>query len=123
MIKIEWDQDSYPTDKTIERLSQGTQSQTECCEFLASLRDQLEPCIYASVTTCTIERDNSYEICVSTGGWSGVEAIIDEIRKWPLCNMMYFHAWERGGHFTWRIPMRFSPYYQSAENDAPNQTS
>jgi len=115
MIEIEWDQDGYPTDETIKRLSEGTKSQTECCEFLASLPEQLESCIYANVTTCIMEQDESFEICVSTGGWSGVEAIIGEIRKWPLCNLMYFYAWQRGGHFTWRIPIRFAPDWNKTE--------
>lgn len=117
MIKIEWDSSSYPTEETLKRLAEGTKSAEECCEFLASLREQLEPCIYATVTTCIMEADNSYEICVSTGGWSGVEDIIGEIRKWPLCNMMYFYAWQRGGHFTWRIPLKYERPTKDGESE------
>lgn len=115
----EVDDDGYPTDESLNSLqnylSESLEnSYTAVATWLVKEFPKLAMSIpYGRVEVRKIEDYNSkgekgssyYEIEYSTGGWSGQESFIYAVLESPFVKMLYHYAWERGGHYKFRIPV------------------
>jgi hypothetical protein len=84
------DDDGYPEDETLERLSQWDPMDFEgLAEYLCALWH------YPTY----IEFDGEV-LSISTGGWSGHEEIMASINS--MWKTFYFYSLHRGGHYVYK---------------------
>ena len=99
-MELELDDDGYPTDNTLDIISNyPIKSKADCKELLESIYEIWTYKDYWHQTF--IPEDNRY--IISTGGWSGNESIIqaleDNTMFWVLC----WYSSRRGGHYEFDV--------------------
>lgn len=109
---IEWDDDGYPTEESLQRLRalsplSFVPDEVTCAYLRATLAECAERCCASydeERGTSFATRDPVIRCLFSTGGWSGAEDLIDALlgNSW----ISYFHAeWCRGGHYVFEVPV------------------
>ena len=99
----EWlDDEGYPTDKALDRVSDWEKHYDEMLAFVRSIWRYAASGYYAEAEG---EEDPSEKVYrLSTAGWSGNEEIIDALRDnkifWALC----WYSSTRGGHYVFKVP-------------------
>ncbi len=104
MTPAEWaetaqmDEDGYPTDQMVDDLVKvGITSYRDCEQVLDHLQTMWR---WPTYFTKGQMRKGRRIWHVSTGGWSGHEALLGALERnymfWSLCAMQ----WRRGGHYT-----------------------
>jgi hypothetical protein len=60
--------------------------------------------VHHGIKVVKLVKRNAYKVYFSTGGWSGNEAVINAMMKWPFINL--FHTkWTRGGHYEFIVSL------------------
>lgn len=98
---IEWDDDGYPTEDSIEAVRALPFDFQQAAPWL---RHNLAACaqnncsFYAEQPSQTFMEEPCTLVSFSTGGWSGAEELIALIEGRFDCGY-YMLSWRRGGHY------------------------
>src|SRR5574339_419824 len=99
--------DGYPHDIELERIKTWLDLNKITTDEVLRLLDYVKPrWKYSDIGYWqeTVDKDGTRFIQMSTGGWSGNESIMAELRDsffWMLCFESHF----RGGHYTFKVPV------------------
>ncbi len=107
---LEWE-DGYPTDESLEQFEalyndMSERSRLGVRQALLDIERIFEGSgVYhgISITKCGYKENGAYTIYFSTGGWSGNEAVIWAMFKWPCLKVFYQTQWKRGGHYVFQV--------------------
>lgn len=94
--EIEFDEDGYPTDGTLAAITAyPVASLADCHALLGAISPHWRWPSYIAY------EDGAWR--VSTGGWSGHEAIIGALRENRLFWVLAWYSERRGGHYLFEI--------------------
>lgn len=98
-------EDGYPTEEFLNALDCADVNYEEAKKILT----EYLPSWCENISCCWIKisdkpNSNVKKIEFSTGGWSGAEDLISILLK-KIYIQMFYAAWQRGGHFTFEVPV------------------
>lgn len=98
---IEWTDDGYPTEASLQRLRQALQDKdvTRCIEaFYGALKENRWG--WCGPERVEVRAEYIDVWAYHTGGWSGNEAILNVLQEAaPWLWAMALERWDKGGHF------------------------
>jgi len=105
---IEWDDDGYPTEESLERLRQAINdddTKKAIKAFYAALKENHWP------DWCGPEQIEKHGELMDvwgyhTGGWSGNESIIEVLQD-SIWFHLFLQRYDRGGHYYFDPPSRW----------------
>ncbi len=109
MIELSFDHGPYPSEAMLDGV-RAIQDADEARLFMLETLDEIRDLMpYMGITR--IDRENDFdkpiaEITLTTGGWSGCEDLIEAMNSTVVIGMMWHSKWERGGRFTYEVPLR-----------------
>lgn len=106
---LDIDDDGYPSEDRLQQIREGDGAKngaTWLVEIFPRLAASL-PYAYCSVEDGTdFLEEPETRIKFSTGGWSGCEDFIEAVLGNITIAALYYHSWERGGHYEFRVPKK-----------------
>ena len=107
---IEWDNDDYPTEASIEKFRNFKGLGRDTAAFV---RRELKKCIEANCASycSSYEEIGGVDLLdrpiikgrFSTGGWAGAEELIVAFKS-NIFTSRYLWQWRRGGHYVFEFP-------------------
>lgn len=105
MIQIEWDDEGYPTEESLELLEKMDWHEFARFVVFAEPENWNN---YGLIERKYDTEEEEWLVTYATGGWSGNESILGSLSK--SFGWFAFHSkWERGGYYEWRIPVGVLP--------------
>jgi hypothetical protein len=94
-------EDGYPSDAAVEAI--GMVAIADAARWMRDVFPLALGSIPYALVECEDEEDDRV-IHVSTGGWSGVEAVVWAVLDHPIMRL-YRSSEQRGGHYVFRVPL------------------
>lgn len=97
------DGDGYPTESTLEKISEWNGTSTQLLEFVSGIW-WMKDMLWREEDQPHRWRENSAVrvYTLSTGGWSGNEDIIRAMERSPHWQWIWYQS-RRGGHYTFEV--------------------
>lgn len=106
---IEWDEDGYPTEKSLQELQKAVQqrnSEKALRAFYLALCEHAKHIGYCGVTICEVRGETLRVWEYHTHGWSGNEEIIHCLEQSPFWHWL-LERYDAGGHYYFSL--EFAP--------------
>jgi hypothetical protein len=105
---LELDEYGYPHDEWLASIRDARPAMADAAQWMReTLPDLVSKVGYGRVTMDFFPQaeHSVYELRIATGGWSGMEDLMDAITgNWRL--MYFWESTHRGGLYVFRVPVR-----------------
>ncbi len=98
---IEWDEDGYPTEESLEQLEKVLNGDLKKAikAFYAALKENYYGDSAVGLTKKEVRGEEREVWEYHTFGWSGNEAIISTLSQFPLWSVYLLERYDAGGHY------------------------
>lgn len=113
-----WDGDGYPTEETLEKIRTWPEDWNALLEFVRGAWMYNDRILRSN---CEEEYHPGDLWCLSTGGWSGNESIIEALQGNAIFWLMCWWSSRRGGHFQFIVARKPTPAPAATADTPPPQ--